>query len=541
MSQYIVRHNKNVNIEDIKKYLEFFDLKEDVLKQKIERLSGGERMKCVIISAILKDTPYIFLDEPTNYVDNKTVDKIAQLLTEISKDRTIIIVTHDKRLSLEYNNVYEIRNNTIIPLNEDKNTKKNNKSLAKIKFKLGQIVEKIKINPINLIFLTLSTLSIIVAVNNFGDYIRHDYCLEENAKNDSIIVYNQQERGLKDYLKASNIKLEIEEDNILTFDNLEQVPEIKDIYTIVLPDGYYLNRILEAPDVEKKIIELPEEILLDNYIGVFGSYIQFPYCDMQEALLIGRYPKDSEKEICLSKQLVEQKFEKDCDYENLLNQYIKIEDSDYKIVGIVATDTSFVSFRHDTNFGFYAYNKATYKEFLQRNNLKGDEGVTCYISTKDGTEKQVLDTLIKKFSGSDYRSNVYYKAIASYNNKMLFIKKIIPQLAILGGILGYIFLFLQKQVFKKEERKLNDLINYYLEESKIKWVYLRNEISCLVAITFGTTSGYLLRQFKNNSIFKSGISKEKIWVFSIITIALLVLQLGPTVGFTIRKYRKWKC
>lgn len=65
------------------------------INQKASKLSGGEKQRTVIARALAKDAPIILADEPTGNLDVKSSQDIASLLKEISKDKLIIVVTHN--------------------------------------------------------------------------------------------------------------------------------------------------------------------------------------------------------------------------------------------------------------------------------------------------------------------------------------------------------------------------------------------------------------------------------------------------------------
>ena len=59
------------------------------------KLSGGEKQRCVIARALATDAPILACDEPTGNLDKKTSDEIIKLIKEVSKDKLVLIVTHD--------------------------------------------------------------------------------------------------------------------------------------------------------------------------------------------------------------------------------------------------------------------------------------------------------------------------------------------------------------------------------------------------------------------------------------------------------------
>lgn len=65
------------------------------LRQKGSKLSGGQKQRTVIARALAKDSPIILADEPTGNLDETTSKEIIELLREVSKDKLLIIVTHN--------------------------------------------------------------------------------------------------------------------------------------------------------------------------------------------------------------------------------------------------------------------------------------------------------------------------------------------------------------------------------------------------------------------------------------------------------------
>jgi len=59
-----------------------------------EGLSGGQRQAVAIARALLLDPPILLMDEPSNSMDNSTEEQLKQRLTDIVKDKTLILVTH---------------------------------------------------------------------------------------------------------------------------------------------------------------------------------------------------------------------------------------------------------------------------------------------------------------------------------------------------------------------------------------------------------------------------------------------------------------
>lgn len=81
----------------INKHLTTVGLEEKV-KEKVCRLSGGEQQRVGIVKSIIKETPYLILDEPTGNLDDFNSNLVVVLLDEAHKNgRTVIVATHDER------------------------------------------------------------------------------------------------------------------------------------------------------------------------------------------------------------------------------------------------------------------------------------------------------------------------------------------------------------------------------------------------------------------------------------------------------------
>ncbi|HIU40332.1 MAG TPA: ATP-binding cassette domain-containing protein [Candidatus Aphodocola excrementigallinarum] len=98
--------------------------------KKPSQLSGGQMQRVAIARALVNNPDIILADEPTGALDSKTSVKIMNLIKEISKDKLVIMVTHNDELAKRYaNRTIKLKDGNIIsdsnPLN--KNNEKNSK------------------------------------------------------------------------------------------------------------------------------------------------------------------------------------------------------------------------------------------------------------------------------------------------------------------------------------------------------------------------------------------------------------------------------
>ena len=79
-----------------------------------ERLSGGERQRISIARAILKDAPIILLDEATASLDVENETKIQKALSELVKNKTVLIIAHRMRTVLGADKIVVVKDGSIV-------------------------------------------------------------------------------------------------------------------------------------------------------------------------------------------------------------------------------------------------------------------------------------------------------------------------------------------------------------------------------------------------------------------------------------------
>jgi len=77
---------------------------ENLHNRKYFELSDGERQKVLIAKSLAQETPIIFLDEPTAFLDFPSKIEILQLLRKASweQDKAILLSTHDLQLAIRF-------------------------------------------------------------------------------------------------------------------------------------------------------------------------------------------------------------------------------------------------------------------------------------------------------------------------------------------------------------------------------------------------------------------------------------------------------
>lgn len=97
--------------------------------KKPNQLSGGQMQRVAIARALANNPDIILADEPTGALDTKTSKQIMDLIKEISKDKLVIMVTHNKELAEKYSTrIVELKDGQLL---KDSNPVKNEENVNK--------------------------------------------------------------------------------------------------------------------------------------------------------------------------------------------------------------------------------------------------------------------------------------------------------------------------------------------------------------------------------------------------------------------------
>ena len=273
-------------------------------------LSGGEKQRIAIARAISSDSKIILCDEPTGALDHKTGIEILNILKELSKEKLVIMVTHNIELAKKYSNrIITMEDGEIISDTGNKKTDDiiEDFKIPKIKMDIKTIIKiaysnlKLKKKRNILLALTASIgivgISIILSISNgFNDSL-DEYEKYISNKVPVIISAYKQEKSNKKYSESKIININKDENSnyinktfINYFNNInkEYVSSIKYNYLVKLniinKDYYELdnsifktmpNNIKENYDlVEGRLPSRYDELLLEiNTDNSFSSDI----------------------------------------------------------------------------------------------------------------------------------------------------------------------------------------------------------------------------------------------------------------------------
>lgn len=96
---FAYRSNEHLrqNLSRVPNLLDRFDLASDLMRSDISTLSGGEKQRLALISAILLDRRIFLLDEPVSALDEKSKALVVSFFRE-RDDLTVLSVSHDREV-----------------------------------------------------------------------------------------------------------------------------------------------------------------------------------------------------------------------------------------------------------------------------------------------------------------------------------------------------------------------------------------------------------------------------------------------------------
>lgn len=162
---------------------------------KVSKLSGGQKQRVGIARALAKDTPIIIADEPTGNLDKKSAEEIIKLLSQISKDKLVIIVTHNYEQVEKYvTRKIKMHDGKVL---EDKKIKDANPAPknSKIDYKNITFLNKLRLalrNTFNIIpkFILIFLIYLFMTVSVISEYAEEEKKTYEASTQGSNYIFN---------------------------------------------------------------------------------------------------------------------------------------------------------------------------------------------------------------------------------------------------------------------------------------------------------------------------------------------------------------
>ena len=205
--------------------------------QKASKLSGGQKQRAVIARALAKDTPIIVCDEPTGNLDQTSAEQIMSLLNEVSKDKLVIVVTHEfdqiapyatRRIKMSDGEVVEdiqLRKHQDVSIAKQEKTKKLN-VIDLIKFSLRNLFAQPK-RFFFMLFLMLIAISVFTVVYSNQIYGLRTTGLEQSGTYPSV--------------PSSRVLVERRDGNPLTNDDINIIESFRDVNKVYAYGALFHN------------------------------------------------------------------------------------------------------------------------------------------------------------------------------------------------------------------------------------------------------------------------------------------------------------
>ena len=336
-----------ISYEDCDKLLDYLSLN-GLGNRNINELSGGEKMRVSIARALVKNPKILICDEPTGSLDLETGNQIFKILKSVSKNRLVIVVTHDINNAKIYGDyLIQIDNGSIISNNLVCETLSNasfrsTRSKLPFKEKFRFAFKNLFNNKVKMFFsllLTfLSLVSLLISLNFNNTSIAHTQAKTLSDLGYNHITIKKYEHDKSDELMNYHWESYFDED---TFNKIEKY----------LGENYYRKyRIQENGNYLKINYNLEnfytkKDKYRDPYYYHNGDDDRFVVYNGENFDIIGRTPTEAD-EIMIHSYLADLfmhvgimsngSYYYPKSYEELLNnKYIDFGKYKLKVVGII--------------------------------------------------------------------------------------------------------------------------------------------------------------------------------------------------------------
>lgn len=241
--------------------------------KKIENLSGGQKQRTAIARALMNDPAILLADEPTGALDRANANQIMELLKALSRDRLVLVITHDPKCAQYADQILTITDGKInggedAPLSGEPGTLKQ-KSTPKVS--MGKrAIQNVRIRLVRCIAIALAVSLGILCITlslSSGNIIRQSI-RDFEAKNTAY----------------HNGYIRLADDQQALFQLLSQDKRIEKVYL-----QYVLSGV--ALEIEGKTVEMEEK---------------YPMAKAAEEMSYGVMPRTGKNEIALSPSLAAQ-------------------------------------------------------------------------------------------------------------------------------------------------------------------------------------------------------------------------------------------
>ena len=206
---------------------------------KVSKLSGGQKQRVAIARAMVKDTPIIVADEPTGNLDTKSAEEVIEILKKISKDKLVVVVTHNIEQVEKYaTRIIKMHDGRMVQNTQIKEIEEE-KEIKNLEYKNITILNKYRLgirNTFNIIpkFMLLFAVFLFMSLAFLTEYAMFRYVEEANDNGG----YSS------GFMDLSDERLLIKKQDGTTFNN-EDYEKIKNISNVnyIVKDDVFIDEL----------------------------------------------------------------------------------------------------------------------------------------------------------------------------------------------------------------------------------------------------------------------------------------------------------
>ena len=370
------------NVDNILKMLGIYSLK----NKKVISLSGGEKQRVAIARCIVQNTRVILADEPTGALDSENAYSVMRILKNLSKQKLVIVVTHNIELANSFaDDIIKINDGKIYSklkvINKNKYSKiKCNRKIKLsfiklVKYAIKNLNNKLLRNILTILAFTIGLLSLGIVLSiktgfkkeldslNKSSFFNYPLVISKNNYVDDFSNKVENKNGVN-VKKGSFVTNEIDDKLIILVNNI---------------DKKYVNGITYYRDIDYEFKSI-------SYVNPSNNYFY---------LVSGRMPENKNEVMILydEEDSISDKLYNYLDVSNngLINNVFKVNDKELIITGIVKSNNDYFK---------------SLSGILYSNDLFDNEITDIYIYANNLNSKNKIKDLLKDYEIFDNAEEV---------------------------------------------------------------------------------------------------------------------------------------
>lgn len=370
------------NVDNILKMLGIYSLK----NKKVISLSGGEKQRVAIARCIVQNTRVILADEPTGALDSENAYSVMRILKNLSKQKLVIVVTHNIELANSFaDDIIKINDGKIYSklkvINKNKYSKiKCNRKIKLsfiklVKYAIKNLNNKLLRNILTILAFTIGLLSLGIVLSiktgfnkeldslNKSSFFNYPLVISKNNYVDDFSNKVENKNGVN-VKKGSFVTNEIDDKLISLVNNI---------------DKKYVNGITYYRDIDYEFKSI-------SYVNPSNNYFY---------LVSGRMPENKNEVMILydEEDSISDKLYNYLDVSNngLINNVFKVNDKELIITGIVKSNNDYFK---------------SLSGILYSNDLFDNEITDIYIYANNLNSKNKIKDLLKDYEIFDNAEEV---------------------------------------------------------------------------------------------------------------------------------------